>query len=119
MSSGERLWSLNIPSTQTPWVAGDSVFVVDTSGQLMAITRKEGTVQWTLQLPGDKTWAGPVLAGGKLWLVSSKGTLASVDAMSGRVMSQQGLGDSVFIAPVVAKRRMFVLTDNAKLISLN
>lgn len=119
MSTGERLWSLNVPSTQTPWVAGGSVFVVDTAGQLLAVSRQEGTVQWTVQLPGDKTWSGPVLAGGKLWLVSSKGQLVGVDAMSGKVASQQPLGDEVFIAPVVAQRRMFVLTDKAKLIALN
>lgn len=119
ISSGERLWSLNVASTQTPWVAGGSVFVVDTAGQLMAIARDQGTVQWTVQLPGAKTWAGPVLAGGKLWLVSSKGELAGVDAMSGRVISQQNLGESVFVPPVVAKRRMYVLTDAAKLIALN
>lgn len=119
MSSGERLWSLNVASTQTPWVAGGSVFVVDTSGQLMAIARDQGTVQWTVQLPQAKTWAGPVLAGGKLWLVSSTGQLVGADAMSGKVVSQQGLGENVFVAPVVAKRRMYVLTDNAKLIALN
>ncbi len=119
ISTGERLWSLNVASTQTPWVAGGSVFVVDTSGQLMAIARDQGTVQWTVQLPGAKTWAGPVLAGSKLWLVSSEGQLAGVDAMSGRVVSQQSLGESVFVPPVVAKRRMYVLTDKAKLIALN
>ncbi len=119
VANGERLWSLNIASTQTPWVAGGSVFVVDTSGQLLAVKRDQGTVQWTTQLPDDKTWAGPVLAGGKLWLVSSKGALVGVDALTGRVASQQNLGDPVFVAPVVAKRRMFVLTDSAKLIALN
>src|SRR5262245_53084736 len=28
--TGERLWSLTVPSLQAPWVAGDTVFVVDT-----------------------------------------------------------------------------------------
>lgn len=119
IATGERLWSLNVASTQTPWVAGGSVFVVDTAGQLMAISRDQGSVQWTVQLPGAKIWAGPVLAGGKLWLVSSSGQLVGVDAMSGRVSSQQSLGESVYVAPVVAKRRMYVLTDAAKLIALN
>jgi outer membrane protein assembly factor BamB len=119
ISTGERLWSLNIASTQTPWVAGESVFVVDTSGQLMAISRTAGTVQWTVQLPADKIWSGPVLAGGKLWLASAKGALVGVDAMSGRVVSQQNLGDPIYVAPVVAKRRMFVLTDKARLFAFN
>lgn len=117
--TGERLWSLNVPGTQTPWVAGDSVFVVDTAGQLMAVARREGKVQWTVNLPGGGTWSGPVLAGGALWLTSSKGQLVGVDAATGRVTTQQSLNGSSYIAPVVAQGRLFVLTDDAKLIAYN
>lgn len=117
--TGERLWSLNVPGTQMPWVAGDSVFVVDTSGQLVAVSRADGKVQWSMNLPGGGTWSGPVLAGGSLWLTSSKGQLVGVDASAGRVTSQQDIGNPSFIAPVVAQGRMFILTDNAKLIALN
>lgn len=117
--TGERLWSLNVAGTQSPAVAGDSVFVVDTGGQLLAVSRRDGKVQWTVGLPGGGTWSGPVLGGGQLWLVSSKGQLVGVDAATGRVGGQQSLGNGVFIAPVIAQGRMFVLTDNAKLIALN
>lgn len=119
LANGERLWSLNVASTQTPWVAGDSVFVVDISGQLIAVARQSGQIQWQTQLPGSNTWSGPVLAGGKLWLASAKGILVGVDAMTGRVASQQELGDPVYITPVVAERRLFALTDKARLIALN
>ena len=118
-ANGERVWSLNIPGTQTPCVAGESVFVVDTTGQLMAISRKEGKIQWATKLPGGTVFAGPVLAGGNLWLASDKGTLVGVDASTGSVVGQQDLGDPVFVAPVVAQGRMYVLTDEAKLIALN
>lgn len=117
--SGERLWSLNVPGTQTPWVAGDAVFVVDTTGQLMAITRRDGKIQWTAKLPEASSWSGPTLAGGTLWLASSKGQLVGVDAATGRVGTPMDLGNAVYIAPVVAQGKMFVLTDNAKLIALN
>ncbi|MDO9382424.1 MAG: PQQ-binding-like beta-propeller repeat protein [Hyphomicrobiaceae bacterium] len=118
-TSGERVWSLNFPGTQTPCVAGDSVFVVDTTGQLMAVSRKDGKIQWTIKLPGGSTFAGPVLAGGNLWLTSNTGQLVGVDAATGKVMGQQDLGDPIFVAPVVAQGRMYVLTDDAKLIALN
>lgn len=117
--SGERLWSLSVPSTQQPWVAGESIFVVDTAGHLMAITRRDGKVQWTVKLPGAGTWSGPVLAGGQLWLASSQGVLAHVDAATGRVAGSQDLGSPVYIAPIVAAGRMYVLTDKARLIALN
>lgn len=119
IKTGERLWSLNVPGTQTPWVAGDSVFVVDTSGQLMAVARRDGKIQWTVKLPGGTTWSGPTLAGNTLWLASNKGQLVGVEATTGRVTAQQDLGSPVYIAPVVAQGKMFVLTDNAKLIAMN
>ena len=118
-ATGERLWSLNVPGTQAPWVAGDSVFVVDTAGQLMAISRTAGKVQWTVNLPGGGSWSGPTLAGGTLWLASASGKLVGVEAITGRVVVERDLGDPVYIAPVVAQGRMYVLTDEAKLIALN
>ncbi len=117
--TGERLWSLNVPGTQTPWVAGESVFVVDTSGQLLAISRRDGKIIWTVQLPGATTWSGPTLAGERLWLASNKGLLIGVEATTGKVATQQDLGYPVHIAPVVAQGRMYILTDTARLIALN
>jgi outer membrane protein assembly factor BamB len=118
VATGERLWSANIPGAQPPWVAGESVFVVDTDGQLMALSRRDGKTQWTAKLPGT-SWSGPTLAGGTLWLVSSAGTLAAVDATTGRLTGQKDLGTAVFVAPIVAQGRMYILTDKAKLIALN
>jgi outer membrane protein assembly factor BamB len=117
--TGERLWSLSVPGTQGPWVAGETVFVVDTSGQLLAVTRRDGKVMWTVKLPGTNTWSGPTLAGGVLWLTSNKGHLVGVEATTGRIVSQQDLGAPVYIAPIVAAGRMYVLTDKARLIALN
>ena len=117
-TSGERLWSLNVPGIQTPWVAGQSIYVVDVRGQLMSLTRKDGKIRWTVKLPGAKTWSGPVLAGSRLWLASSKGHLVSVDPTAGRVLSTRNLGTPVYIAPIVAGGRMYVLTDKARLIAL-
>ncbi len=120
MASGERVWSLRVAGTQTPYVAGQSVFVVDTSGQLLAVSRDQGQVQWTVKLPSSvRTWSGPVLAGGVLWLVSSQGVLAGVEPGSGKVIKQVNIGDDVFIPPIVAQNRLLVLTDEAKLVAFN
>jgi outer membrane protein assembly factor BamB len=117
--TGERLWSLTVASIQQPYVAGESVFVVDMSGQLLAVTRNDGKIQWATKLPGGGAWSGPVLAGNRLWLASGKGQLVGVDAASGRVATTHDLGTPVYIAPVVAGGRMFVLSDNARLHALN
>ncbi len=116
---GERLWTREISGSQTPWVAGDTLFVVDTTGKLIALTRKDGKVRWVTPLPGEGRWSGPVLAGGKLWLASSQGIFVGVDAASGTIGMQTDLGSPVMITPVVAEGRLYVLTDKAKLIAMN
>lgn len=116
-TTGERIWALDIAGVQRPWVAGDSVFVVDTSGRLVAVDRTSGTMRWTAKLPGAKIWSGPVLAGGMLWLTSSTGRLVGVEATAGRVAANIDIGTKVYVAPIVAEGRLYVLTDDAKLVA--
>lgn len=116
---GERVWNQNIAGVQTPWVAGNSVFVVDLNGKLMALDRRDGKVHWVSELEKAYSWNGPVLAGGVLWLVSSKGLIVGVNAVDGKVMTQKDLGTTVFISPVVANGKMYVLNDNGRLMAVN
>ncbi len=60
-----------------------------------------------------------MLAGGRLWLASSEGLLVGADARTGQLLTQLDLGTDVFVAPVVAGGRMYILADNASLIALN
>ncbi|MEX1060406.1 MAG: PQQ-binding-like beta-propeller repeat protein, partial [Methyloceanibacter sp.] len=84
-SSGQRLWTRNLASTQMPWIAGDTVYVVDLAGKLIALTRADGKVRWTADLPSSTRWSGPVLAGGRLWVVSGDGLLVGADARTGQL----------------------------------
>ncbi len=118
-ATGERLWTRNLAGTQMPWPAGDVVYVVDVTGKLLALTRTEGKLRWITDLPISSRWSGPVLAGGRLWLVSAEGLLVGVDAKTGEVVSKIDLGTEVFVSPIVAAGRMYILTDNANLIALN
>ncbi|MEZ5924792.1 MAG: PQQ-binding-like beta-propeller repeat protein [Hyphomicrobiaceae bacterium] len=117
--SGERLWSASIAGMKTPAIAGDAVYVVDANGKLVALNRESGEVRWATKLPGEGTWNGPVLAGGRLWATSSKGKLAGIDAATGRVTAERDLGGKVFLQPIVADGRMYVLRDDAELVALN
>jgi len=117
--TGERLWSADVSSTQAPVVIGDYVFIVDTGGQLLALNRRDGQTLWAAKLPDSNIWSGPTLAGGQLWLVSSKGLLVGADPTTGRIISRAGVGAPAFVAPVAAGGRLYVLTDNARLLAYN
>ncbi len=118
-SSGERLWSRNLASTQMPWIAGDAVYVVDLSGKLIALSRSDGAVRWVTDLPQGGRWSGPVVAGGRVWVVSGQGLIVGADARTGQLSGNVDLGTDVFITPIVAGGRMYILADNAQLIALN
>ena len=102
-----------------PYVAGDVVFVVDVERAARRRLARDGRSFWTVQLPGAKTWSGPVRPAATVGQVSSKGALVAVDAATGKITGQQDIGYPVFVPPVVAGGRMYILTDNAKLIALN
>ena len=86
---------------------------------MLALTRETGQVRWVTDLPQQSRWNGPVLASGKLWLVSSEGLMVGVDAKTGQLATQRDIGDEIYIAPIVAAGRMYVLSDKARLIALN
>ncbi len=129
LSKGSRLWARNIAGTQTPWPAGNSVFVVSLSGKLMALDRKTGKIRWLTNLnaapasakrkkaPGAE-WAGPVLAGGRLLLVSSTGYLVMVNPQTGAIAATRKLGGRYLIPPVVANGTLYLLSNSAKLTAL-
>lgn len=117
LSTGERQWTRDISGSQTPWVAGDYVFVIAHGKRLMALSRRTGGVRWSVDLPG-KLWAGPVLGGGRLLMVSSEGQLASVSAQTGQILGTTDIGDKLYIAPIIANGTVYLLTDSAALIAM-
>ena len=124
LTSGQRLWELNIAGIANPWVAGDWVFVVTSEDKLLCIYRQNGHIRWINQLPqyekpkskkGDIEYSGPVLAGGRLILTSSNGQIIQVDPATGNFQSQFSVGAGVSLPPVVAGSMLYVLDDQGKL----
>jgi outer membrane protein assembly factor BamB len=124
--TGQRLWELNIGGIETPWVAGEWLFVVTDDAKLLCIARNGGRIRWQTQLPRWKNeekkkkpigWSGPILAGGRLILVNTQGDIVNVAVEDGKVGSKTKLGQTIYQAPVVADNMMVVLTDKGKLVA--
>lgn len=114
--NGERLWERSLSGTETPWAAGGVLYVI--SGRtLQAVSAKSGGSYWSVELPKG-TWAGPVLAGGRLIAVSTGGEMASFDPQTGKLLGSDDLGGRFYIAPVVANGTAYLLSDSAELIAL-
>ena len=127
LRTGDRVWEQDIGGTHMPWVAGEFIYVLSESGDLLCLTRDAGRVRWARTLPrfededakkGVLRWAGPVLAGDRLIVVSSTGEAFSVSPYTGEPLGAQDFPDGVYVTPVVAAGTLYVLTDDADLIAL-
>jgi len=122
--TGQRLWEINIAGISTPYVAGEWLFVVTDEAKMLCISRVNGKVRWSVQLPryrdvddkkGPIYWQGPVLAGEKLILVSTGGDLLYASPQDGAVQTKVKLGEPAFLAPVVANSTLYVLDNSGRI----
>jgi outer membrane protein assembly factor BamB len=127
MRSGKRIWEADAGSIQTPWFAGDFIYIVTNENQLAALSAQDGHVQWTADLPRyidpeNRTeqiaWVGPVLAGARLWLGNSLGEFNSYDPRNGKLMGTKTFSSPLYLPIIVAGRTLYVLTDDGRLTAL-
>jgi outer membrane protein assembly factor BamB len=127
INTGERMWSRDIGGIQTPWAAGDFVYVLTLESQLLCLQRKDGKVKWIHQLPRwedeeDKSdpivWTGPVLVSNRLIVLSSNGRAYSVSPYTGQLLGKTEIPDGACIPPVVANGTLYLLTNGAQLVAL-
>lgn len=121
LRSGVRLWDLDIGALQTPWVAGDYLYIVTTKGWIVCVMRESGRIRWVVDLARfadedeDVVWAGPVLAGDRLIVAGSNGEALSISPYSGEVIGWIPLSDGVQIAPMVADGTLYFLDEDGLL----
>lgn len=124
LTTGQRFWKADIVTSQLPIVVGYQIFILTDNGELVGMNRTDGSVRWVNNLNADmpeqdgtRTWAGPVLAGGRLITVSSDGLAVSVDPQTGKRIAATDLDEPVSLAPIVAGGSLYFLTDGGRLIA--
>jgi outer membrane protein assembly factor BamB len=128
LRSGERAWEQEIGGIYQPWVVGDFVYVLSTEGNLFCLTRNDGRVRWVNQLPkfenlakksGPIRWVGPVLAGGRLLVLSSTAKAQFLSVTDGKPIGDTfSLPGPAFLPPIVVGDGLYILTDDADLIAM-
>lgn len=125
--TGARLWEQQLASIQTPWPAGDYIYLITTDGVLVCLSRADGRVRWSRSVPrwanpkkqeDQITWTGPVLAGDRLILTGSNRDVLAVSPFSGDLLGKVRMPDPVSVAPIVARNTLYIFTDDAQLIAL-
>jgi outer membrane protein assembly factor BamB len=124
LRSGRRLWERDMAGGDTPWLAGDWIFLITADQQLVAMSAADGRVRWTADLPRYPNpkntrnpifWRGPILAGDRLLVCGSTGRMIAADPQTGHTLAEQKLPDAASLAPVAANGLTYVVTDDGSL----
>ena len=126
LRTGRRIWERPVGGIESPWIAGDYLFVISNNTDLLALGRLNGRIYWVMALPewedpedreGKITWTGPILASDRLIVAGSSGEALSVSPYSGKVLGKVEMLDSVSISPIVVQDSLLFLSDDAELVA--
>jgi outer membrane protein assembly factor BamB len=126
--SGRRLWERQVAGEETPYVAGEWMFVISVQQELAAIRLADGKIAWITDLPrwedSEKkkdtlTWYGPLLVEDRLIVTGSSEDSLSISPYTGEILGHQKLSAAAApLVPIVADGTVLVITNDGKLIAL-
>ena len=125
--SGARLWETVFGSRLGPVIGGDYIFIVGTGGKVVCFNKVDGKVVWVRDLPEFKNekekknrivWTGPLIASSRLILTSSEGDVVALSPQNGATVSDLNVGQPIYLEPIAASGKIFVLTDKGTLVAI-
>ncbi len=126
LRSGRRIWERDIGGIQSPWIAGDYLYLITNNNEAIAVEAKTGKIVWITQLKtwkdseaktGRIVWAGPVLANDRLIFGSSHGYLLTLSPYTGEVLGTLEASAGVTIQPAIAGGTIYFFTDDADVVA--
>ncbi len=126
LKTGRRYWSKEISSQETPWIAGDYLYVVTPNAELLCVNRLDGKIHWVTLLPrwedpeertGNLTWSTPILVSDRLIVAGSNEQAYSFSPYSGELLGRVEMPDKIIVPPLAANGSLYFLSDGADLVA--
>lgn len=125
-SSGEKIWSAGEGALGPVAAAGGSLFLVNDEARLVRLDAATGETIWSVEMPyfttdkikkrkGIYAHYGPVLAGGRIMVVSSDGLLRAFDPADGTLTYTAEIPGGAASQPAVAGGTLYVVGGNGQL----
>ena len=125
-ASGEKIWSAGEGALGPVAVAGGSLFLVNDEARLVRLDAETGEVIWSVEMPyftndkikrrkGIYAHYGPVMAGGRIMVVSSDGLLRAFDPTNGSLTYTAEIPGGAAAQPAVAGGTLYVVGGNGQL----
>lgn len=125
--SGARIWERVFGSRLGPVIGGDFLFIVGTDGKVACFNKIDGRLAWVRSLPEFRNpeqkknrivWSGPLIASNRLIVASSEGDVVALSPQNGETVAELSVGQAVYIQPIAASGKIFVLTDGGSLVAI-
>jgi outer membrane protein assembly factor BamB len=126
--TGRRVWDRQVAGEDTPFIAGDWMFIISAQQELAAVNITDGRITWIAQLPryddpekrkDTLTWYGPLLVSDRLIVTGTSQDALSVSPYTGEILGHIKLSEAAApFAPVVADGTVLLITNDARLIAL-
>jgi len=119
LRSGRQVWKRDYASFRNMAVAGDTLYLVDSSGRIYAIDSRNGTEKWAQFGLNKHYLTGPTIYKNYLVIGDNKGNLHWVNRETGDFVARQSMDSSGFYTEAVANGTyVLVQSRNGELVLL-
>ena len=126
IDTGIMNWENEVSSVSAPIVDGKNIFFITENGYFVILDKGTGKIissNYILKILKKKhretKITGFIMGSGKLYAVTLNGYLIVSSAVSGQVERFKKIGDPITSAPIINNGKLYILTENSRIIGLN
>ena len=126
LNTGSINWEKKVSAVATPIIDGENIFFTTSNGYFVIMNRVTGKIISStnilkiLKKKNRKTKITSFIMGsGKLYSVTLSGHLIVSSAISGKVEYFKKIGDPIASAPIINNGKLYILTENSRIIGFN
>ena len=124
--SGNIIWKNEISSADAHVVDEENVFIISENGFFVILDRKTGRIISSTNIlkilkkrKQETKISGFIMGSGKIYSVTLNGYLIVSSGKSGKAEYFKKIGDPIISSPIINKGKLYILTENSRIIGLN
>ena len=126
LNKGSVNWKTEVTSVAAPIINGKNVFFVTENGYFIIINKDTGKIISSTNIlkilkkrKQNTKITGFIMGSGKIYSVTLNGNLIISSAVSGKVEYFKKIGDPITTTPIINDGKLYILTENSRIIGLN
>ena len=126
LNNGYTNWEKSISSVGAPIIVEKNIFIVTENGYFVILNAETGEIISStnilniLKKKNQSTKVtGFIMGSGKIYSVTLNGFLIISSASTGKVEEFKKLGDPVTANPIISDGKLFIYTDNSRILGFN